>query len=560
MQHPMYQRHESLLQQAVAAIGTRGYWNAYPESFRAYGENAVENGREAFEAYRGAQFYLDQPGVSGRCGEEASPYGLTLGITYPRCNDDSLIAAAKVAMTSWTRASIDTRAGVLLEALRRLNAASPEMAHAAMHTTGQAFTMAFQMAGPHAQERGLEAVAQAWQVMKQLPATVRWERPNGGGASAPPPTIVDKKFNIVPRGVALVIGSATLPNWSAYPGIFASLATGNAVIVKPHPSAVLPLAMTTAAIRQTLKEAGFDPNLVSLLVDEAGAHAVRDLALKPDIRIIDYSGHSEFGEWLETTARQAIVFTQKSSVNCVVVESTNDYKGLLRNLAFAVSLSSGQLPTKTQTILVSNEGVRTPDGLIPPEQLARDVSFAVGRLLDDPARAAEVLGVIQSPSTATAIEAIQDEAATRGDVIRPSLPLQHPHWPSANLRTPLLMKASVRDVDIFCSEQVGPISYFVQTATTSASFAIVERIARDTGSLSMSLYSSNPVVHSLAEDVALRAGVLLSINLTGALLFNPLAGFSDFHGSGANRSANSCQIDTHFVAARFFVGETRIQR
>ena len=560
MQHPMFQRHEGLLQQAVAAIATRGYWSAYPESYRAYGDNAMETGREAFEAYRGAQFYLDQPGVSGRCGEEISPYGLTLGITYPRCSDDSLIAAAKVAMTGWTRASIDTRAGVLLEALRRLNQASPEIAHATMHTTGQAFTMAFQMGGPHAQERGLEAVANAWQVMKYLPAAVRWERPHGGGASANPPTVLEKKFSIVPRGIALVIGCATLPNWSAYPGIFASLATGNGVIVKPHPNAVLPLAITVAAIRQTLKEAGFDPNLISLLADEAQAPAVRDVALKPEIRIIDYTGHSEFGEWLETAARQAVVFTQKSSVNCVVVESTSDYKGMLRNLAFAVSLSSGQLPTRTQTILVSNEGVRTPEGLVPPEQLGRDLSFAVGRLLDDPARAAEVLGVIQFPSTLATLDAMQEDASTNGNVLRPSIPVQHPLWPAAKMRTPLLLKASVRDADIFGAEHVGPISYLVQAATTSASFAIVERIARERGSLGLSLYSSNPIVHTLAEDVALRSGVMLSVNLTGALLFDPLAGFSDFHGTGANRAANSCQTDTHFVAARFFIGEVRVQR
>ena len=56
MSHPMFERHQGLLQQAVAAIGTRGFWSAYPESYRAYGDNAFESGRVAFEAYRGAQF------------------------------------------------------------------------------------------------------------------------------------------------------------------------------------------------------------------------------------------------------------------------------------------------------------------------------------------------------------------------------------------------------------------------------------------------------------------------------------------------------------------------
>jgi hypothetical protein len=108
-------------------------------------------------------------------------------------------------------------------------------------------------------------------------------------------------------------------------------------------------------------------------------------------------------------------------------------------------------------------------------------------------------------------------------------------------------------------EHIGPISFLVQSPTVSASFAITERIARDTGSLNLSLYSINPVVQTLAEEVALRSGMMLSVNLTGTLLFNPLAAFSDFHATGANPAANACQIDSHFVSARFTIGETRTQ-
>lgn len=559
MSHPMFERHRELLSKAVSAIDARSYWSAYPDSYKAYGDNAIDAGREAFEAYRGAQFYLDQPGVIGRGGDEISPYGLPLNISYPRCSDDALIAAAKTAMLGWSKASSDTRAGVLIEALHRLNLASPEMAQAAMHTTGQAFTLAFQMAGPHAQERGLEAIATAWREMKHIPSAVRWERVNTTHPNTAPQSVIEKKFSIAPRGVALVIGCSTLPNWSAYPGLFASLVTGNGVIVKPHQNAILPLAITVAAIRQTLKEGGFDPNLVSLLVDGATLAVTRDLATKSDIRIIDYTGNADFGMWLESNARQAVVFTQKSSVNCVVVESTNDYKGMLRNLAFGASVFSGQLATRSQTILVANEGVRTPEGVVSPEQLGRDLSFAIGRLLDDSARAAEVLGAIQLPATIVALEALQEAAVVAGNILRPSVTAHHPQWPAANLRTPLLLKATVKDGDVFGVEHIGPISFLVQSPTVSASFAITERIARDTGSLNLSLYSINPVVQTLAEEVALRSGMMLSVNLTGTLLFNPLAAFSDFHATGANPAANACQIDSHFVSARFTIGETRTQ-
>ena len=45
----------------------------FSESPASYGDNAIEKGRIAFEAYRDASFYLDQPGVVGRGGEEISP-------------------------------------------------------------------------------------------------------------------------------------------------------------------------------------------------------------------------------------------------------------------------------------------------------------------------------------------------------------------------------------------------------------------------------------------------------------------------------------------------------
>ena len=91
MPHPMFDKHQTLLQQAVAAIEARGYWSPYAEGPRAYGETAIEDGRKAFDAYLGKQFDLDQPGVVAHGGAEVSPFGLPLDISYPRCSADALI-------------------------------------------------------------------------------------------------------------------------------------------------------------------------------------------------------------------------------------------------------------------------------------------------------------------------------------------------------------------------------------------------------------------------------------------------------------------------------------
>jgi acyl-CoA reductase-like NAD-dependent aldehyde dehydrogenase len=121
-----------------------------------------------------------------------------------------------------------------------------------MMTTGQGWMMAFQAGAPHAQERGLEAVAYAWREQKFVPAEATWEKPQGKN----PPLVMKKHFEIVGRGVGVVIGCGTFPTWNTYPGLFAALATGNAVIVKPHPNAILPAAMTVRIIREVLAENG----------------------------------------------------------------------------------------------------------------------------------------------------------------------------------------------------------------------------------------------------------------------------------------------------------------
>lgn len=547
--HPLFEKHKALIEEAIDALQYRHYWCPYAETPVAYGENAIEEGRQALDAYLDAQFYLDQPGVVGRGGHEVSPYGLPLNIGYPQCNPDVLISAARLAMPTWVKAGPDTRAGVCAEILSRLNAGSMEIAHAVMHTTGQSLPMAFLSAGPHAQARGLEAIVSAYREMKLVPELALWEKPQ----QHHPKIRMEKQFCIVPRGVALVIACSTFPTWHAYPGLFASLVTGNPVIVKAHPRVILPLAITVAVARQTLKEAGFDPNLISLLIDDPSSQIARDVAQKPDIRIIDYTGGPDFGEWLEQHARQAVVYLEKSGVNCIVVDSTDDYTGLLHNLAITLSLNSGQMCTTPQTLFVTASGVKTPQGIVDVENFGRQLAAAIGRFLENTVHAVEVLGAIQTHETEDAIEACSD----LGLVLRESVTLSHPYFPQARIRTPLLVKVDVEDHSAWMVERFGPISFLVETASTATSLAVAERTIREKGAITFSVYSTDDNILQLAEEMSLRTGVSLSLNLTDNVFVNQTAGFSDFHGTGANPAANSCLTNSCYVTGRFFVVQKR---
>src|SRR5205823_4555340 len=133
--------------------------------------------------------------------------------------------------------------------------------------------------------------------------------------------------------------------------------TGNAVVVKPHPGAILPLAITVEIARDVLKEAGFDPNLVTLAADAPEEPITKQLVCHPDVAIVDFTGSSSFGEWIEANARQAVVFTEKAGVNPVIVDSVDDLKGMVRNLAFTISLYSGQMCTTSQNIYLPKNGI-----------------------------------------------------------------------------------------------------------------------------------------------------------------------------------------------------------
>ena len=552
LSHSLFERHKQLLDQALAAIADRGYWSAFPESPspKVYGEGAAEAGKAAFDALLNKPFPMQLPGSQGTVGGEMSPYGIALGISYPKVDLDQLFAAISRAEPAWRKAGPEAWVGVSLEILTRVNKRSFEIAHAVMHTTGQAFVMSFQAGCPHAQDRGLEAIAYAWDELRRIPAKAYWEKPQGKNE----PLKMEKHYRIVPRGVALVIGCNTFPTWNGYPGMFASLATGNAVIVKPHPNAILPLAITVQIAREVLAEAGFDPNIVTLVAHVAGDDTAQKLALRPEVKLIDFTGSTANGEWLEKNARQAQVYTEKAGVNQIVLDSTADVKGVARNVAFSLALYTGQMCTAPQNIYVPRNGIDTAEGHLTFDQVAQVLADSVQKLVGDPARAVEILGAVVNDGVGKRIDA----ARTLGTVLLDSQTLAHPQFPQATIRTPLLVKLDAGDDDKYLKEWFGPIAFVIATDGTSQSLEIARKAAKDHGALTLSVYSSNPEVIEDAIAVAEDAGVALSINLTGGVFVNQSAAFSDYHGTGANPAANASLTDAAFVANRFRVVQHRM--
>ncbi len=551
MTHPLFSTHQETLLAALDAIRQRDYWSPYPESPspRVYGETAAADGKADFEAYLGKNFPLEQPGTDQWVSTEASPFGVDLGVGYPHPDVAELLAAAAKGMPAWRDAGPDTRAGVCLEILDRIHKHVFELANAVHLTTGQAFVMAFQAGGPHALDRGLEAVAYAYREMTSQPPRAHWEKPAGKGAVL----AMDKTFHVVPRGIALVIGCNTFPTWNSYPGLFASLVTGNPVVVKPHPRAILPLAITVRYAREVLEEAGFDPNLVTLAAEAPGEGLASTLAVRPEVKIIDFTGSTAYGDWLEANARQAQVYTEKAGVNTVIVDSTDDFKGMCRNLGFSLSLYSGQMCTTPQNILVPAGGIDTDDGHKSFDEVAAGIAGSVGKLTGDAERAVELIGAIVNDGVVSRLES----AAGSGVPLIPSRSLKHPNYPDAVVRTPAVIRLGADDEAVYSNECFGPVSYVIATDSTDQSVALFRRVVGEHGALTAGVYSTDEAVLDEVEKATLDVGVHLSCNLTGGVFVNQSAAFSDFHASGANAAANAALTDAAYVANRFRVIQSR---
>ena len=120
--------------------------------------------------------------------------------------------------------------------------------------------MAFQAGGAHALDRALEAIAYAYAEMTRAPGRRPSGRSRGQAATRCGWTRRSRGAARRRAGDRLqhlpdleLLARACSPRWSP----------ATPVVVKPHPRAVLPLAITVQVAREVLAEAGFDPNLVS---------------------------------------------------------------------------------------------------------------------------------------------------------------------------------------------------------------------------------------------------------------------------------------------------------
>ena len=541
------------LEAAYAAQQSRTYFAAWPESPRAYAEDGMAQGLSAFQSLLTQNFTeLLQDGSQGWVGDEVSPYMMTgLGIQYPKFAPEVLIANAKSAQKVWSKTSADIRAAVLLDALDRVALRFFEIAYATMHTTGQSFMMSFQASGPHANDRALEVLSMAYHELNRFPSDVTWVKNMGKFDLT-----LQKNYKAIPKGVALVVGCSTFPTWNTVPGLFGSLMTGNASIVKPHPKSVLPIAIVVAEMQKALIAAGLPASVVQLGVDTLDHPITKELAEDTAVKLIDYTGGSAFGDYIESLQGKT-VFTEKAGVNSVILDSVADANAVFGNLAFAASLYSGQMCTAPQNIFVSAEGVKTAEGILSYDDVVAGIANAVKGLAENPKMGAGTLGAIQNDITSTRVKSV--EAAAGSSVALASMNIVNPEFPDARTASPTVIAVDAADVKSWKHECFGPIVFVVKTESAAHSLGLTSDSASELGAITCSCYSTDNEFMTEVEDVMNEVFTPVSFNFTGAAFVNQHAAFSDFHVTGGNPSGNASFTDSQYVNRRFvWVGNRKM--
>lgn len=548
----LFAKHQHTLDKAIDACNKRYSWTAYPESpsSKIWGQEKPVAGKANFTSMLGADYPLEQPGEIGRTGAEVSPYtGEPLGITYPKVDVEILYQAVAEGMPAWRDAAAQTRIGICLEILDRCAGQLFENAHATMHTSGQSYIMAFAGSGANALDRGLEALAFAHKAMADIPQTAEWERQFGKSGAAK----LQKTYRIRPRGVGVVICCATFPLWNGYPALCASLATGNPVVLKPHPAAILPVALLTSVARKVLAEAGFDPNLVTMVADTREEPATMALLEHPMTAIVDFTGSPGFGRWIEQNCADKLVYTETAGCNSVVIESCADLAAMAAAIAHSLCQASAQMCTSVQNIHIPAGGIVAGTEPVSFDQVAAAIVAAVEKHLQNP----QVLcGTLVDDNIVATIERYRGLADQHGRLLRDSATLHYPEFPRARTASPLILEVTEAAREIYRDEIFGPVSFIIKSETVENCLRDATTNARECGAITSHVYSTDSDFLDRAEAAYHNAGASVACNLTG-MPINFAAAYSDYHVTGLNPAGNACLADLAFVASRFRIVQSK---
>jgi phenylacetic acid degradation protein paaN len=273
----------------------------------------------------------------------------------------------------------------------------------------------------------------------------------------------------------------------------------------------------------------------------------KELAEHPDVKLIDFTGNSAFGSYLEALPGKT-VFTEKTGVNSVILDSAEDIDKVAANLAFALTLYSGQMCTAPQNFYIPESGIKTPTGVVTFDAFAQKFIDNINGLADNPKAGPFVLGAIQNKKTC---ERVVEAEKLSGKVWLKSRTIENPMFKNARIATPIVVEIDATKKDTFSKELFGPIALLIKTKNTDQSIQLAQEMAIAHGAISCGAYTTDAKVREKIADEMGLAATPVSFNLVGGIYMNQNAAFSDFHVTGGNPAGNASFTNPEYVSRRF---------
>jgi len=541
----LFEKYHPLITETIHSIKQGYFFNHYPElpNDKIYSENSIENGYQKFKSIINRKFEgLRQAMPENWEGDEESPFlRQKLNILYPTFDLMTLIERARNEFHKLRKISPEDKAGLLLESLERIENRFFEIAYATMHTTGMGYSMAFQVSGPHAAQRALNSIATGYEALKRYPESKFGQ-------------IVQDEFGIklgklwipVPKGISLIIGCPHFPSRDTTPSIFASLITGNPVIVKPHSSSILPVAIVISEIQKVFSENGFDPDVCQLAVDSDDEEFIRSLVEHKHIKLIDFKGSCSMVDYLESVKGKTI-FTEKFNINSVIIDSADDIDEVIKNLVISLALYSGQMNNTPQNFFIPEEGISTKDGLILYETFVEKFIHQLTSLIGNE-KGAQILGAIQNPAIFSNIEKLEKQS---GRLLFKATPFRHPEYKNARTLSPMIMELFSSQKEIYQQEHFGPVGFFIKTKNSIHSLELAAETADKKGSLYCSVFTTNEKFKEVVIDHITITNTPLTFNMVGNFYLDPNESFDNYHMTGGNTASKASASNLDFVLQRF---------
>jgi len=232
-------------------------------------------------------------------------------------------------------------------------------------------------------------------------------------------------------------------------------------------------------------------------------------------------------------------------------------RNVMRNLAFAVSLYSGQMCTAPQNFFIPATGVQLADGEVASyEQVVDVLKNEVAALALHPKMGAGTLGAIHSEATLLRAKNIDQLGGT---IVLKGPNIRNKYFKEARICAPSIIAFDASDKSGYEQELFGPVIVVIKTESTAHSVALAKEMALKHGAITCAAYTTNEATAAHITSEMNAAFTPVSFNFIGYIWVNQHAAFSDFHVTGGNPSGNASFTDPSYITNRFvWVGNRRM--